>query len=127
MPMNLSYDELGTREIDLSWIVLWRVFCMLAAPLVICLIFDHWVAEIIIWIMTAGLFWYMVGVWGHSVIAMGTVLLPLYIFCEIDSSPRWLAYLVGALFVWQVHFIKNRLKEIAVLRNIDDDLNRSDK
>src|SRR3972149_10076550 len=95
--MSLKPFEMGTLEIRLRWIVVVRIFWMLFIPLFIALLFNNWVIKVIVYLVTAFLFWTLVGSWGHSVIALMTGLLPLYLYFEIEAAPDWLSSFAGVL------------------------------
>ncbi len=114
--MSLSVEELGTREMRLRWIVAWRITCMLAIPLFVPLLFNSWIVKTIFWLITVAVFWNLISAWGHSVIAISTVLIPLYIYFEWDNAPSWIAYLTGIIFAWQIYFINRRMAEINDLK-----------
>jgi hypothetical protein len=109
---SLDSSELGSMESHLSWIAVLRLFWMIATPLIICLLFDNWVAQAILWGLSLIIFWVAVGSWGHSVISLGIMCAAWYVFLEWDNAPEWLAYVFGVLSAFQIAFINHRIAQV---------------
>ena len=113
--MALEIEDLGTMEIHLEWIVVFRILLMLLVPLFAALLFGSIIIKVILWGITALIFFTSVKAWGHSVIAIIFALVPLYVYFEWEKAPGWLAYAVGVLVVFEIFFLNNRIKEIRAL------------
>jgi len=126
MPAPLKYDDIGKMEIHLRWIVIFRIFWMLSIPLLISLFIESYILKAIFLLLTLVIFWKLVSIWGHSVIATLVAIVPFYIFLEWAEAPDWIAYAGGFLAVFQLLFIKNRIYEVKKLRD-DTIVNESGK
>lgn len=107
--------ELAAMEMHLRWIVVLRLFWMISVPLIICLLFDNWVAQALLWFLTIIIFWVAVGNWGHTIISLGVICACWYVFFEWDKAPDWLVYVFGAMSAFQIAFINHRVAQIGDL------------
>jgi magnesium-transporting ATPase (P-type) len=113
----LSADELGFDELSLIPIIVFRLTVILIIPFILAFFFHSYFIKIPLYFIVAALFWNSVKVWGQSAISIMICILSVYLYFEIKSAPSWLAYLIGFLIIFNILFIKKRLKEI-------DDLNK---
>lgn len=110
--MTLDREDLGAMERRLEWRVIFRIFWMPFIPLFAALLLSSTILKVILWGISAVVFFVLVKLWGHSVIAMMLALVPVYVYFEWDKAPGWLAYIVGVLVVFEILFINRRIKEI---------------
>jgi hypothetical protein len=115
--MALEPDDLGTRE--LLWLrgmVLFRCAVTFGAPLFAALLFHSIWAKLLCYGVAIILWYLSVGTWGMTVIAAGLALLASYIYLELESPPRWAAYIAGAVIAFQFMWIRHHLRELSELR-----------
>ncbi len=115
--MTLELEELGTREfVWLSPVVLARGLMPIVIFLAAALWFDSWVVKVILYLVSAVFLWTGVMTYGMTVIAAGIAIIGSYLYLEIDGLPHWTAYILGALIIVQVGFIRHHFKELDELR-----------
>lgn len=105
-----SAEDLAPMEQNLRWVAVGRMLMMLCVPLLIALFFDSIFVKIACWLVAVCLLWSLVSGWGDCVFAIAVVLVPLYIYFELSNPPKWLAYVIGVLAVFEFTYIRRRIK-----------------
>jgi hypothetical protein len=100
----------GKAEIFLRWRNLFIILLMIALPLIVALLAKSIIIKIILGAISALLYIIFMPVQGPCITALLIMILPWYLYFELEFLPRWLYIIAIIISLIEIDYIRNRMR-----------------